>query len=59
MLLDNHDIECRKKFLTKEAKTGSKIVAVAVFDVNSVKNVRSTAMTKAMTKFGTESRAVS
>ena len=45
------------KFLTNEARTGSKIVAVAVLDVNSVRKVSKIAITKAITKFGTESRA--
>ena len=43
--------------LTNEARTGNRIVAVAVFDVNSVRKVSSTDITKTIAKFGTESRA--
>ena len=49
----------KEKALTKEAKMGSSIVAVAVLEVNSVKNVIRMQRMRAMPKSGIELRAVS
>lgn len=47
------------RIFTSDASIGSNIVAVAVFDVNSVKNVISTLIVKTIAKSEIESKTVS